>query len=46
MAILKLSTPIAVNTTIKYATLAAAGSDCAADSTVTVAGWYVQLHSM
>jgi trypsin len=41
MAVLKLSSPISTSSTISYATLAAAGSDPAAGSTVTTAGWYV-----
>lgn len=40
VAILKLQTPIGTSSTIKYATLAAAGSDPEADSVARVAGWY------
>jgi trypsin len=39
VAILKLATAIPASSTIGYATLAAAGSDPAADSVATVAGW-------
>jgi len=39
VAILKLSTSIPTSSTISYASLAASGSDPAAGSTVTVAGW-------
>ncbi|PVH94868.1 trypsin-like serine protease [Periconia macrospinosa] len=39
VAILKLSTPIAESSTIKYATLATSGSDPASGTTLTVAGW-------
>ncbi|KAH7353182.1 trypsin-like cysteine/serine peptidase domain-containing protein [Pyrenochaeta sp. MPI-SDFR-AT-0127] len=39
IAILKLSTPVPTSSTIGYATLAASGSDPAAGTTVTVAGW-------
>jgi trypsin len=40
LAILKLRTPIPQSSTIKYATLAAAGSDPADNSVATTAGWY------
>ncbi|KAH7348225.1 trypsin [Pyrenochaeta sp. MPI-SDFR-AT-0127] len=39
VAILKLATPIPTSSTIGYATLPAAGSDPAAGTTATVAGW-------
>jgi trypsin len=39
VAILKLATAIPTSSTISYATLAAAGSDPAANSVATVAGW-------
>jgi trypsin len=39
LGILKLATPIPESSTIKYATLAAAGSDPLGNSTATVAGW-------
>ncbi|KAF3048346.1 hypothetical protein E8E12_011711 [Didymella heteroderae] len=39
VAILKLRTPIAESSTIKYATLAAAGSDPAANTVARTAGW-------
>ena len=42
VAIFKLSTSIPTSSTISYATLAASGSDPAAGTTVTVAGWYVE----
>ncbi|RSL83135.1 Trypsin [Fusarium oligoseptatum] len=41
VSILKLSTPIASSSTISYGRLAASGSDPAAGSDVTVAGWGV-----
>lgn len=40
-AILKLRTPVPESSTIKYATLAAAGSDPVADTVARTAGWYV-----
>ncbi|CAI6341141.1 unnamed protein product [Periconia digitata] len=39
IAVIKLSTPIPESDTIKYAKLAASGSDPAAGTTLTVAGW-------
>lgn len=39
IAILKLATAVPTSSTIGYATFAAAGSDPASGSTVTVAGW-------
>ncbi|KAJ4984206.1 trypsin A chain (extracellular trypsin protease) [Stagonosporopsis vannaccii] len=39
VAIIKLRTPIATSSTIRYATLAAAGSDPAANTVARVAGW-------
>ncbi|KAF9697331.1 hypothetical protein EKO04_004996 [Ascochyta lentis] len=39
VGILKLKTPIAETSTIKYASLAAAGTDPAPDTITTVAGW-------
>lgn len=39
VSIIKLATAIPTSSTISYATLAAAGSDPAAGSTLTVAGW-------
>lgn len=41
VSILKLRTPIATSSTINYATLAAAGSDPAANTVARTAGWYV-----
>ncbi|KAJ4318145.1 hypothetical protein N0V94_004581 [Neodidymelliopsis sp. IMI 364377] len=41
VAILKLSDPIPQSDTIKYATLARAGSDPIAGTVVSAAGWYV-----
>lgn len=41
VAILKLRTPIPESSTVKYATLAAAGSDPAANTIARTAGWYV-----
>lgn len=41
VALLKLSTPIQTSGSISYGRLAASGSDPAAGSTLTVAGWYV-----
>lgn len=43
VAILKLRTAIQQTSTIKYVTLAASGSDPAANSIGRVAGWYVPL---
>lgn len=39
VAIIKLATSIPTSSTISYATLAASGSDPAAGTTLTVAGW-------
>jgi trypsin len=39
VSIIKLATSIPTSSTIGYATLAAAGSDPASGSTLTVAGW-------
>jgi len=39
LGILKLATPIPESSTVKYATLAAAGSDPVGNTTATVAGW-------
>lgn len=44
VAVLKLRTPILESSTIKYATLAANGSDPTANTTATTAGWYVPSH--
>lgn len=43
VSVLKLSTPIPESDTIKYISLAEAGSDPAAGIDAVVAGWYVSL---
>lgn len=44
VAIWKLATSIPASSTISYATLPAAGSDPAAGSIATTAGWYVYFY--